>query len=50
MDTTDGVEGAWEVGGTRVRGEEVRGLEGLFPGNKMEKEGEVEEGDKMDLS
>ncbi|EUC37717.1 hypothetical protein COCCADRAFT_1382 [Bipolaris zeicola 26-R-13] len=50
VDTTDGVEGAWEVGGTRVRGEEVRGLEGLFPGNKMEKEGEVEEGDKMDLS
>ena len=45
MDTTDGVEGAWEVGGTRVRGEEVRGLEGLFPGK-----GKEEEGDKLALS
>ncbi|EMD58671.1 hypothetical protein COCSADRAFT_103297 [Bipolaris sorokiniana ND90Pr] len=45
VDTKDGVEGAWEVGGTRVRGEEVRGLEGLFPGK-----GKEEEGDKMDLS
>ncbi|EUC45671.1 hypothetical protein COCMIDRAFT_94965 [Bipolaris oryzae ATCC 44560] len=51
VDTMDGVEGAWELGGTRVRGEEVRGLEGLFPAKEKEKEGEGEgEGEKMDLS
>lgn len=53
----DGVEGVWE--GTRVRGEEVRGLEGLVEGigRADGKEGKGvdggaagDEGDAMDTS
>lgn len=56
VDTKDGVEGVWD--GVRVRGEEVRGLEGLVEGMERGARGkksgggveERQEGDKMDLS
>lgn len=59
VDTRDGVEGVWE--GSRVRSEEVRGLEGVVEGlerGKVERgDGSVEkhrdqegDGDEMDLS
>ncbi|RAR11869.1 mis12 domain-containing protein [Stemphylium lycopersici] len=55
VDVVDGVEGAWE--GSRVRGDEVRGLEGLVEGMGRGggKEGQVvhgagDEGDAMDTS
>lgn len=55
VDTKEGVEGVVEGG--RVRGEEVRGLEGLIGGAfgrgriaKVEDEGGKEDGEEMDLS
>lgn len=52
----DGVEGVWDVGGTRVRSEEVRGLEALVGGGggiNGGKKGGAEggaDGDKMDTT
>ncbi|USP80306.1 uncharacterized protein yc1106_07580 [Curvularia clavata] len=54
VDTVDGVEGVWEVGGTRVGGEEVRGLEALvgsgMNGGKKGSGEEVGDEDKMDTT
>jgi kinetochore protein Mis12/MTW1 len=56
VDTKDGVEGVWE--GSRVRGDEVRGLEGLVnklaQGKKVERDAEMgdegDDGEAMDTS
>ena len=55
VDTVDGVEGVWDVGSARVRGDEVRGLEALVAGRMGSGKGdgrkrEEEEEDRMDTT